>query len=72
MVNFKDLRTSTKISTPTKRASALALFMMTTMVAGFLFAAPSLSTAQQQTNTGTGTVTTVAARKTSKCNGCHN
>ncbi len=33
---------------------------MTVMVAGFLFAAPSLSTAQQ-TNTGTGTVTAVAA-----------
>jgi PKD repeat protein len=34
--------------------------MMTTMAAGFLFAAPSLSLAQQQTNTGTATVTTVA------------
>jgi PKD repeat protein len=58
-VNFKDLRTSTKTSRSTKRASVLTLLMMTTMVAGFFFAAPSLSTAQQ-TNTGTGIVTTVA------------
>ncbi len=34
------------------------MMIMTMMVAGFLFAAPSLSMAQQQTNTGTGTVTT--------------
>ena len=60
MVNFKDSRTSTKVSTSAKRASALALLTMTMMVAGFLFTAPSLSRAQQQTNTGTGTVTPVA------------
>jgi hypothetical protein len=48
--------TSNKISSLRKRATLLTLMMMT-MVAGTLFAAPSLSMAQQ-TNTGTGTVTT--------------
>src|SRR5215207_8971933 len=48
--------TSNKISSLRKRATLLMLMMMT-MVAGTLFAAPSLSMAQQ-TNTGTATVTT--------------
>src|SRR5215212_4358142 len=48
--------TSNKISLLRKRATLLTLMMMT-MVAGTLFAAPSLSMAQQ-TNTGTATVTT--------------
>jgi hypothetical protein len=48
--------TSDKISSLRKRATLLTLMMMT-MVAGTLFAAPSLSMAQQ-TNTGTATVTT--------------
>src|SRR5829696_5695070 len=48
--------TSNKISSLRKRATLLTLMMMT-MVAGTLFAAPSLSMAQQ-TNTGTATVTT--------------
>src|SRR5215211_7131083 len=47
--------TSNKISSLRKRATLLMLMMMT-MVAGTLFAAPSLSMAQQ-TNTGTATVT---------------
>jgi hypothetical protein len=47
--------TSNKISSLRKRATLLMLMMM--MVAGTLFAAPSLSMAQQ-TNTGTATVTT--------------
>src|SRR5215210_3084233 len=47
--------TSNKISSLRKRATLLTLMM--TMVAGTLFAAPSLSMAQQ-TNTGTATVTT--------------
>src|SRR5215213_1031412 len=49
-------RTSNKISSLRKRATLLTLMMMT-MVASTLFAAPSLSMAQQ-TNTGTATVTT--------------
>jgi PKD repeat protein len=48
--------TSNKISSLRKRATLLTLMMMT-MVAGTLFAAPSLSMAQQ-TNSGTATVTT--------------
>src|SRR5215203_2848728 len=48
--------TSNKISLLRKRATLLTLMMMT-MVACTLFAAPSLSMAQQ-TNTGTATVTT--------------
>src|SRR5215203_3323777 len=48
--------TSNKISSLRKRATLLMLMMMT-MVAGTLFAAPSLSMAQQ-TNTGRATVTT--------------
>src|SRR5215207_6638949 len=48
--------TSNKISSLRKRATLLMLMMMT-MVAGTLFAAPSLSMTQQ-TNTGTATVTT--------------
>src|SRR5215207_6912295 len=48
--------TSNKISSLRKRATLLMLMMMM-MVAGTLFAAPSLSMAQQ-TNTGTATVTT--------------
>src|SRR5215218_8577216 len=48
--------TSNKISLLRKRATLLTLMRMT-MVAGTLFAAPSLSMAQQ-TNTGTATVTT--------------
>src|SRR5215210_6773340 len=47
--------TSNKISSLRKRATLLTLMMA--MVAGTLFAAPSLSMAQQ-TNTGTATVTT--------------
>jgi hypothetical protein len=50
------MTTSNKISSLRKRATLLTLLMMT-MVAGTLFAAPSLSMAQQ-TNTGTATVTT--------------
>jgi hypothetical protein len=50
------MTTSNKISSLRKRATLLTLMMMT-MVAGTLFAAPSLSMAQQ-TNTGTATVTT--------------
>jgi PKD repeat protein len=49
--------TSNKISSLKKRATSLTLMMMTAMVASTLFAAPSLSMAQQ-TNTGTATVTT--------------
>src|SRR5215213_6739030 len=48
--------TSNKTSSLRKRATLLTLMMMT-MVASVLFAAPSLSLAQQ-TNTGTATVTT--------------
>src|SRR5215216_8115037 len=48
--------TSNKTSSLRKRATLLTLMMMT-MVASVLFAAPSLSMAQQ-TNTGTATVTT--------------
>src|SRR5919107_5705557 len=47
---------SNQISSLRKRATLLTM-MMTTMVAATLFAAPSLSMAQQ-TNTGTATVTT--------------
>src|SRR5215212_638627 len=49
--------TSNKIPSLKKRATSLRLMMMMTMVACTLFAAPSLSMAQQ-TNTGTATVTT--------------
>jgi PKD repeat protein len=48
--------TSHKISSLKKRATSLTLMMMMTIVAATLFAAPSLSMAQQ-TNTGTATVT---------------
>ena len=70
---------SNKSSSITKKASAVTLLIIT-IVAGIVFAAPSLSLAQQQTATGTATVTTPApltpeeqqaARKARKYNSCH-
>jgi hypothetical protein len=52
MVNFWDMTASNQISSLRKRATLLTLMMMT-MVAGTLFAAPSLSMAQQQQHTNT-------------------
>jgi hypothetical protein len=51
--------TSNKISSVTKKASAVT-FLIITVIAGIIFAAPSSSLAQQQqTTTGTVTVTTI-------------
>src|SRR5215212_4011109 len=51
--------TTNKILSSLRKRATLLTLMMMTLVAATLFAAPSLSTAQQ-TNTGTGIVTTVA------------